>query len=98
MKFIFPQNYRLNTKILGIIEYQAAILDLIWGICVFVFINFFINNLSTKIFLFIILVFPVVIFSIVGINGENLLHFIVYVMRYLYRPKIILYEKDNKLK
>ena len=35
MKFIFPQNYNLNTKLLGIIDYSVAIADLVWGIFVF---------------------------------------------------------------
>ena len=30
MKFIFPQNYKFTTKVLGIIDYQTAILNLIW--------------------------------------------------------------------
>lgn len=97
MKFIFPQNYNLNTKILGIIEYQTAIFDLVWGVIVFILLNIFVNSLNTKIFLFIILVFPVLIFSIVGVNGENLIYFISYLVKYLYRPKVYVYEKNNKL-
>ena len=93
MKFIFPQNYNLNSKILGIIEYSAAIVDLIWGGVVFIFINIFLKTLSLKIFLFIILVFPVIIFSIVGVNGENLIYFITYIIKYFIKQKIYLYDK-----
>ena len=93
MKFIFPQNYNLNSKILGIIEYSAAMVDLIWGVLVFVLINIFFKSLSLKIFSFIILVFPVLIFSIVGVNGENLIYFINYMIKYFLKQKLFLYEK-----
>lgn len=93
MKFIFPQNYNLNTKILGIIEYSAAIVDVLWAGLVFLIINLFFKSLSIKIFSFIILVFPVVIFSIVGVNGENLIYFMIYMFKYFFRQKLYLYEK-----
>lgn len=93
MKFIFPQNYNLKSKIFGIIEYSAAIVDLLWGGLIFLIINFLINNLTIKIFTFIILVFPVVIFSIVGVNGENLIYFLTYMIKYFFKQKIYLYDK-----
>ena len=64
MKFIFPQNYDLNTKIFGIIDYSSAIVDLIWGGIVFFLINIIFKSLSYKIFSFIILVLPILIFSV----------------------------------
>ena len=94
MKFIFPQNYNFNTKLLGIIEYSVAIADLIWGLLVFVFVNFLFNSLKIKAFLVIILVFPVIIFSVVGVDGENLLCFLLYIIKYLFKQKLYLYEKD----
>ena len=35
MKFIFPQNYNFNSKLLGFIDYTTVILNIIWGIIVF---------------------------------------------------------------
>ena len=93
MKFIFPQNYNLSPKIFGIIEYSAAIVDLVWAGLVFLIINFLIKSLSIKIFIFIILVFPVAIFSIVGVNGENLLYFLSYMIKYFIKQKVYLYDK-----
>ncbi len=93
MKFIFPQNYDLNTKIFGIIDYSSAIVDLIWGGIVFFLINIFFKNLSYKLFCFIILFLPVLIFSVVGVNGENLIYFIKYITKYIFRQKVFLYEK-----
>lgn len=93
MKFIFPQNYNFNIKLLGIIDYTAAIVDVIWGILVFFILNIFFKSISIKIFLFIILVFPVVILSIVGVDGENLLYFLSYILKYIFKQKLYLYEK-----
>lgn len=93
MKFVFPQNYNLNTKIFGIIEYSAAIVDLIWGSLVFLLVNLFFKTLSIKVFSFITLVLPVVIFSIVGVNGENLIYFLTYMIKYFFKQKVFLYEK-----
>lgn len=93
MKFIFPQNYKFNTKILGLIDYQTALLNVIWGGFIFLIVNLICNNLNIKIFLFIILVFPMLIFSIVGINGENLINVIIYMSKFIIKPKLMFYSK-----
>lgn len=95
MKFIFPQNYKFNTKILGIIDYQTAILNLIWGGVVYIILNLIFINLNIKIFLFIIMVFPLLIFSIVGINGENLISVIIYIIKFIIKPKLLFYSKQK---
>ena len=94
MKFIFPQNYNFNPKILGIVDYSAAFLDLAWGGFAFLILNLLFNSISTKIFLEIVLVFPVVIFSIVGVQGENLIYFLTYIIKYYLKQKVYLYNKE----
>ena len=94
MKFVFPQNYNFNSKILGIIEYSSAILVLVWGIIIFGVVNLIFNSLNVKIFLFIILVFPVMIFSIVGINGENILYVFSYIIKYILKQKVLFFDKN----
>ena len=95
MKFIFPQNYNLNTKLLGVIDYQTAILDVIWGAIVLIILKILFKSLNVKIFLFIILVLPVVLLSAVGVNGENIIYVSKYTLKYILSPKVILYEKNN---
>lgn len=68
MKFIFPQNYDFSTKFLGLIDYSTAILNIIWSGLVFVLINIIFESLNIKIFLFILFSFPVLLFSLIGIN------------------------------
>ena len=93
MKFIFPQNYNMKPKILGFIEYSAAIIDLIWGGLIIILLKLFIKSLSIKIFIFIILFFPVLILSIVGVNGEDLIYFLIYMIKYFIKQKVYLYDK-----
>ena len=95
MKFIFPQNYNLNSKIFGVIDYQTAVLDAIWGLIVFMIINLLVKSISIKICIFIVLVLPVLIFSIVGVNGEGIIYVSKYMVKYIFSQKVILYEKNN---
>ena len=41
MKFIFPQNYDFKNKILGIIDYSTAFVNLFWYVIVFILVNLF---------------------------------------------------------
>ena len=71
MKFIFPQNYDFSTKLLGLIDYSTAILNIVWSGIVFIIINIIFRSINIKIFLFIIFSFPVLLFSIIGINRRR---------------------------
>ena len=93
MKFIFPQNYKFNTKILGLIDYQTALLNTIWDGIVYFVINLIFTSLNLKIFFFIVLAFPILIFSIVGINGENIINVIIYMSKFILKPKLLFYGK-----
>ena len=93
MKFIFPQNYKFNTKLLGIMDYQTAIINLIWGGIVFLIVNTIFKSLSLKICLFIIAMFPMLIFSIGGINGDNLISVVIYMSKFIIKPKLLFYSR-----
>lgn len=93
MRFVFPQNYKMKSKIFGLIDYQTAIIDIIWAVIVYFIINLFFHNLNIKIFLFITLFFPVLIFSILGINGESIINVVLYMTKYITKPKIMYYDK-----
>jgi hypothetical protein len=92
MKFIFPQNYNFNHKVLGIFDTSTIVLNGIWALFVFCLLNLVFSNLNVKIFLFIILVFPILLFSIIGFNHENILYVFYYIFKYMRRPKIYLYK------
>lgn len=92
MKFIFPQNYNFSHKLLGIFDTSTLLVNGIWAIFVFCFLNLFFSSLNIKIFLFIILVFPFLLFSIIGFNHENILYVVFYIAKYMRRPKIYIYK------
>lgn len=93
MKFIFPQNYNFNSKLLGFIDYTTLILNIIWGLIIFVFVYFCIPNITIKISIFIILFLPFALFSIIGFNHEKILYILKYLYSYVVSPKIYLYKK-----
>lgn len=93
MTFIFPQNYNFSSNFLGFIDYTTIILNIIWAIIVFVFVYFFIPNITFKISIFIILFFPFALFSIIGFNHEKVSYVIKYLYFYMTSPKLYLYKK-----
>lgn len=93
MKFIFPQNYNFKNKFLGIFDYSTLLINFLWDFLVIFIINIFLNNLTFKIFIFIILCFPLLIFSFSGFYGENIVYVIFYVFKFLLKQKLFLYNK-----
>ena len=71
MNFIFPKNYNFKPKLLGIIDYSTAILDLIIGIIIYLIINIFNFSLSIKLSIFISLILPIILISVLGVNHES---------------------------
>ncbi len=93
MKFIFPQNYNFKNKLLGIIDYSTAFFNLFWFIIVFAIINLIFRDLSIKIFFFISCCLPVLLFSIIGFQGENIIYVIFYLISFIFKQKLFLYKK-----
>ncbi len=95
MKFIFPQNYNFKNKLFGFIDYSTLFLNILYGALVFCILDLLFNNFSIKISLFIILYFPLLIFSIAGFNHENIIYVIIYLFKYFKSKKIFFYSKIN---
>lgn len=93
MKFIFPQNYKFNSKLFGLIDIQTAVVSIIWAGIMYLIVNILLKSLYIKVCVFIITVFPVAIFSIVGVNGENIINVAMYIIKFLTRRRIMLYGK-----
>ena len=91
MKFVFPQNYKYSNKLFGMIDYSTAIANIVWYIIVFLIINILFKSISIKIFLFVLLCFPVFLMSIVGFNHENVIFVILYIVKFVKNRKIYLY-------
>lgn len=74
-------------------DYSTAILNVVWAIMVFAFVSLF-PSMNIKIGLFIILYFPLLLFSLLGFNNENIIYVISYLFKYLINYKIYFYSKD----
>ena len=55
MIFIFPRNYNIHSKFLGIISYSSLFFNLLWDFFVYCLINLLFLSLTIKTFLFIIM-------------------------------------------
>lgn len=95
MNFIFPSNYAFKNKLFGLIDYTTAIVNLIWYIFIFCLVNILFTNLNIKIFVFIVLCLPVLIFSVIGINKENIISVIIYISKFFKNSKIYFYKKNS---
>ena len=92
MKFIFPQNYNLKSKLFGIFDYSTIFLNVFWNLFIFLLIQL-VNNLNLKIFLFLIFSFPLFLFSFFGFNGENINYILKYILIFIFKNKILLFKK-----
>jgi len=93
MKFIFPHNYNFNNKLFGFIDYTTLFLNIIWGIFTYFISCIFSWNITFKIFIFIVLFFPILLISIIGFNNENIFYILKYFFIFAKSPKYYLYKK-----
>lgn len=96
MKFIFPQNYHFKNKILGVIDYTTAFVNLIWYGFAFLLVNLLFHGLEIKIFVFILLCFPLLLFSFSGFHGENMITVLRYIFKFIVRQKLYFYSKRKR--
>lgn len=96
MKFIFPQNYNFKNKILGIIDYQTALVNVIWYAFVFLLVNLLFNSINIKVFVFIFLCLPLLLFSFSGFHGENIIYVFKYLFKFIFKQKLFFYSKNYK--
>ena len=92
MKFIIPQNYDFSSKLFGIIDYSTVIFNVIWCLLIFCISNFILTNIYLKFFTIIVLCFPVLLFSIIGFNHENILYVLFYILKFVLAQKVYLYK------
>lgn len=96
MKFIFPKNYNFKNKILGVLDYTTALINIIWYAIIFLLVNIFFKSINIKIFIFIVFCFPLLLFSFSGFNGENIFYVFIYMSKYFLKQKLYFYNKNYK--
>lgn len=97
-EYIFPINYKNKEKFLGLIDYK-----IIATIAILAFIMFYILknieiSLTIKVTIFILVIGFFSILLIVGVNGENMLDFLFYIIKFLMKEKVYLYRKEEEVK
>lgn len=95
MRFIFPQNFDISLKFLGLFDYKTAILNFICWIIIFFIAKLFHLSLLVTIILFIITCLPLPLVSIFGFHQENIIYVFKYVFTFLKKNKIYLYKKEQ---
>ena len=93
MKFIFPKNYKYRLKFLGFIDYFTGIVDLVIGIIIYLILSVIVKDIEIKIYIFISLYLPIILFSVFGIGNENILNVSRYMIKYIVKQKVYLYDK-----
>lgn len=93
MKFIFPKNYNFKPKLLGIIEYSTAILNITFAIVLYFILNIFISDIFFKLSIFIILFLPLLLITVLGINQESIISIAKYLYKFFKNKRIYIYYR-----
>lgn len=95
MKFIFPKNYNFKSKLFGFIDYSTALIDVVLGTLIFFITNLLFKNINLKIYFFVGLFFPILLFSILGVQKESFLNVLFYIIKFFKNQNVYLYKKDD---
>lgn len=93
MNFIFPSNYAFKNKLFGIIDYSSLFINFIWCFFVFSLVNLLFHSINIKIIVFILFSLPLFIFTIINNSNENLLHVLLYIIKFICSKKLYFYRK-----
>ena len=92
-KYIFPTNYKYSSKFLGIIEYRVLLPISIYASIIF----FILYLLKIEFFfgtgIFIVLVGTPLILLSIGIQGEQVVPFLISMYKFKKNAKIYLYTR-----
>ena len=94
MKFVFPQNYNFKNKLFGVIDYTTIFVNVVWSALVFLIFFLLVQDWSFRIFLVITFSFPLILLSIAGFQGENIVYVLSYLFRFIFGQKLFFYKKN----
>lgn len=95
MHFIFPKNYMFKSKLLGFIDYSAAIIDAIFAFILYNFLHIFIENPADILPIFLPIFLPFFLITVLGIQKESFISVAKYILKYFLSPKLYLYTKSD---
>lgn len=94
MHFIIPKNYKFKNKIFGIVDYPTAIVNLVLDVVIYFILKNLNINISTKIFIFTTLSFPVLLLTMIGFNNESPIYTFSYIVKFILKQKVYLFRKE----
>ncbi len=93
INFIFPKNYNFSFKLFGIFSYSAIFINIIYGFLLYFIISIFFHSFIVKFYIFVSCFIPVFLFSVLTHSNENILIVLLYILKFIFRPKIYFYDK-----
>lgn len=94
-EFVFPMNYKKKERFLGIIDYKTLFVIILLSVGEFLLLRNLSLSIQIKIGIFIVTVGFVSILILVGVNGENMLEFFGFLIKFLVKEKVYLYRKEE---
>jgi len=95
-EFIFPMNYKNKEKFLGIIDYKVLIVIGIIAASMFFILKNIEVDIVVRVSIFIVVVGFFSILILIGVNGENMLDFLYFMLKYLKNEKVYVYRKSEE--
>jgi len=95
-EFVFPMNYKNKEKFLGVIDYKTFFAILVFSISMFFVLKSLQISLMAKVCIFIIVVGFFAIMIAVGINGENMLEVLYFLIKYFMKERVYVYRKSER--
>ena len=95
MQFIIPKNYKFKPKILGLLDYQTAVINGIWAGILYLLSNIIFKTLTHKLYFIGALFLPFLLFTIIGVNNESIISVSIYIIKFFKRQKVYLYKKNK---
>ena len=96
IEFVFPMNYKEKEKFLGFIDYRTlSVLGGI-GVILFLILRTIKMTLVIKISIFVSIILFFAIIILIGVNGENMLDFMYFSIKFLIRPRVYVYRKFDE--
>lgn len=89
-------NYKKREKFLGVVEYKNLFVILGIGVLIFEILKCFQIETGVKVAIFVMLLFFCSLIILIGINGENMLDFLYFALKFYTKAKVYLYRKTAK--
>lgn len=91
--YIFPLNYDVPEKFMGMIEYKILAIIGVLGLLIFYILGAIEVAIDVKIYILMFSFFLPSIIMILGVNGDNIFVFMKYFFSYMINKKVYLYKE-----